>query len=82
MKESDTSPAYKLQILPSTPYTLIYREHDKTVEIQQFDWEGTPIRKFIITNSIISFALDSKNKCIYGFKDNEDIYKYDISNYF
>ena len=78
-----------LQITDSSIYALyinlptpIFREHNKNVEIQQFDWEGTPIRKFIITNDIIYFTLDTRHKCIYTFKDNEEIDKYDISDYF
>ena len=77
-----------LRITDSSIYTLyinlptpIYREHNKDVEIQQFDWNGTPIRKFIITNNIINFTLDTIHKCIYTFKDNEEIDKYDISDY-
>ena len=77
-----------LQITDSSIYALyinlptpIFREHNKNVEIQQFDWEGTPIRKFIITNDIIYFTLDTRHKCIYTFKDNEEIDKYDISDY-
>lgn len=58
-----------------------WREHEGSVEIQQFTWSGSPIQKFIIPNDIIYFTLDQKNKCIYGFKDNEEIYIYDIKEY-
>ena len=61
--------------------TSIWREHEKSIEIQEFTWNGTPIRKFTIPNDIIYFTLDQKHRYIYGFKDNEEIYKYDISNY-
>ena len=61
--------------------TSIWREHEKSIEIQEFTWNGTPVRKFTIPNDIIYFTLDQKHKYIYGFKDNEEIYKYDISNY-
>lgn len=61
--------------------TSIWREHNNRVEIQQFDWNGTPIQKFIIPDDIIYFTLDQKHKYIYGLKDNEEIYKYDIKDY-
>lgn len=76
-------------VTDSSIYTLYinqprstWREHEDSVEIQQFDWEGTPIRKFIIADDIIFFTLDTRHKCIYTFKDNEEIDKYDISDYF
>ena len=69
---------YALYINHPSPYI---HEFEKGVEILQFDWEGTPIRKFIITDNIINFILDIPKKCIYGFKMNEEIYKYDISDY-
>ena len=69
---------YALYINNPSPYL---HKFNKRVEIQQFDWKGTPIRKFIISNSLISFTLDMNQKCIYGNTINDEIYKYDIQNY-
>lgn len=54
---------YALYINNPSPYL---HEFNKRVEIQQFDWEGAPVRKFTISNSLISFALDMNIKVYTG----------------
>lgn len=41
-------------------------------QIFQFDWNGKPIRKFIVDHNLIAFVVDEKDEKIYGidFSDN------------
>jgi hypothetical protein len=51
------------------------------VEIHVFNWAGDPVAKLRFENHITSFAVDAKNKVLYGMNHMEQIYAYDISAY-
>ena len=36
-------------------------------EILVFDWDGNPVKKYILDRTIACFAIDEKNQCIYGY---------------
>jgi hypothetical protein len=54
-------------------------ETPRETEIHIFDWEGNPVAKIYLEDYIGSFAVDIRNKVLYGIDNLEQIYKYDIS---
>lgn len=51
-------------------------------EIHLFDWKGNAVTRIILEDSIISFAVDMKNKMLYGLDNRSYIHRYDISSCF
>lgn len=57
------------------------RYHSGNEEFHIFDWEGNPIMNIVISENIMFFAVDEKNKCLYGLTSDEKIYRYDLAEY-
>lgn len=55
--------------------------HTGNEEIHIFDWEADPILNIVIPENILFFAVDERNKCLYGLTSDERIYKYDLSEH-
>jgi hypothetical protein len=53
----------------------------KECEVHVFDWEGNALAKLSFQDHIGAFAVDEKNKILYGINNREQIYAYDISPY-
>jgi hypothetical protein len=52
---------------------------EKEMEIHVFDWQGTPVYKYIIPQYIRSMIIDENNGYIYAFSLNEEkVYVYKI----
>lgn len=49
-------------------------------EIHIFNWDGEAIAKILLGHNLISFAVDAKNKILYGLNGLEQVYAYDISS--
>lgn len=56
--------------------------HDNNVEIQVLKYDGTPLERMIISEDIIFFAVDEKDKCIYGVNRDENIFRYYFKEYY
>lgn len=44
--------------------------HKKLIYV--FDWDGKPLRRFLLDTPIYGTTVDSKNRIIYGFRDNPE----------
>lgn len=48
-------------------------------QIVQYDWSGKPIRRYVLDHDIYSFAIDEKNKKIYGIDASDNpLIEYDL----
>lgn len=52
----------------------------KEVVIHVFNWNGDAIAKICFEDYLTSFAVDMKNKVLYGINNMEQMYAYDISS--
>lgn len=48
--------------------------------IHVFDWNGKALTRILLEDNITSFAVDIKNKILYGLDNLSYLYKYDISS--
>lgn len=48
--------------------------------IHLFDWNGKALTRILLEDSITSFAVDIKNKTLYGLDNLSYLYRYDISS--
>ena len=84
LPESDFILYYSsLQVSSEYIYALYVNKKDNLfshaegeTEIHVFNWEGAPIAKIRIPDNIIYFTVDEKHHYIYGFKGNEELYRY------
>ncbi len=54
---------------------------EKPIEIHIFNWEGEPLYKLKIKESLRNFDIDENNKKLYGLATQEEIFEYDIKEY-
>lgn len=71
------TPDYIYALYINQPYKN-WDRHKDHVEIQVLKYDGTPLERMIITENIIFFAVDEKDKCIYGVDRDENIFRYDF----
>ena len=50
-------------------------------KIYVLDWDGKPIKEYILDSPVYSFAFDSNNNCFYGVKVNSDSFEISIVKY-
>lgn len=50
------------------------------VEIHVFNWDGDAVAKLRFEDNITSFAVDMKNRVLYGVDDSERLYAYDFGS--
>ena len=55
------------------------REIPETSCVHVFDWDGNPLYKLHLTESIYGIALDDKKWILYAYDLNDHIYSYDVS---
>jgi hypothetical protein len=53
----------------------------KETEIHVFDWDGDAVARLCFEDHIASFAVDMKNKVLYGINHMEQIYAYNVEPY-
>ena len=49
--------------------------------IHVYDWDLNPLYHFEIDEKIKSICIDEVGKCLYGFDDEDQMYRYDVSKY-
>ncbi len=58
---------------------ILYPYWQAPIEIHAYNWEGKPMSKIIVPDSIVYFAVDEKHQCIYGINAEEEIFRYKIN---
>jgi hypothetical protein len=59
----------------------LYENESFGIEIHVFDWQGTPVCRYIVPEYTLTIAVDENNRCIYSWpQDLEKIYVYDMDN--
>ncbi len=64
-------------------YTAIEGSSSAIARIHVLDWDGKPIKEYILDRPILSFAYDKINNCFYGvapYEEDYQIIKYDLNN--
>lgn len=87
IRETDIKRIYSgLQTSKENIYVLYINKYLKDyekpsqVEIRVFDWDGIPIKKYVIPEYIWRFTIDEAHDKIYGIDYNSrDVYMYDLS---
>jgi len=55
--------------------------HSENRTLFVFDWEGNPLRRYVLDHSFFTFTVDAKNKTIYTYRILEEMDKNDIGEF-
>ncbi|MDR1594843.1 MAG: TolB-like 6-bladed beta-propeller domain-containing protein [Prevotellaceae bacterium] len=59
----------------------LYRNESFGIEIHVFDWQGTPVYRYIVPEYTWTIAVDENNRCIYSWSQElEKVYVYEMDN--